>query len=345
MSYADIIRDNCEHQSPVSWWPRFAFHYTDVTNAVSILHSGYLYSRANAQHLGLMQNDNASRQVIDMTQTEAVSHVRFYFRPLTPTQYYNEGFKHVSLRYDNDEHANVPVPIFFLFDLDKLLTLPETKFSEIAQSGQGAPLQAGIEAFSKFDFEKIYSNGYAENIDELKKYRHAEILYPKCFAIENGLNAILCRNSAERITLLNLLKEKNIYAFRKYQGMIKVCRSDMFENNGLYITGCQYHDHTLVIKFSESSAKKSYTERAMNRKGIDKLKPVTVRLIIDWLNTRSTCYHSATETQIDYKNTTSVFLRNLPDIPNAKKIKVYIYIGDSLMSVMEQSLEESELIK
>ncbi len=86
MDYREIIKDNCENHSKVSWWPRFAFHYTDVKNAVSILSSRYLYSRTNAQKSGLMHNDNASRQVIDMTMTEAVANVRFYFRPLTPTQ-------------------------------------------------------------------------------------------------------------------------------------------------------------------------------------------------------------------------------------------------------------------
>lgn len=88
MEYIDIIRDNSENRSPVSWWPKFAFHYTDVTNAVSILSSGFLYSRADATHLRVMKNDNASRQVIDMTDSDVVSKVRFYFRPLTPTQYH-----------------------------------------------------------------------------------------------------------------------------------------------------------------------------------------------------------------------------------------------------------------
>ena len=67
MEYSDIIRDNCVNRSPVSWWPKFAFHYTDVTNAVSILNSGFLYSRADAAQMRVMKNDNASRQVIDMT--------------------------------------------------------------------------------------------------------------------------------------------------------------------------------------------------------------------------------------------------------------------------------------
>ena len=51
MEYIDIIRENSEKHSPVSWWPKFAFHYTDVTNAVSILSSGHLYSRADAAQM------------------------------------------------------------------------------------------------------------------------------------------------------------------------------------------------------------------------------------------------------------------------------------------------------
>ena len=87
MGYSEIIKENCEKHSSVSWWPKFAFHYTDVTNAVSILDTGYLYSRVNAERMKIMKNDNASRQVIDMTISEAAAHVRFYFRPLTPTQF------------------------------------------------------------------------------------------------------------------------------------------------------------------------------------------------------------------------------------------------------------------
>ena len=85
MNYKDIIKENCTSRSDVHWWPQFAFHYTDVKNAVSILSSGRLYSRTNAEKLGIMKNENASRQVIDMTKTAVAAYVRFYFRPLTPS--------------------------------------------------------------------------------------------------------------------------------------------------------------------------------------------------------------------------------------------------------------------
>ena len=192
MEYIEIIRENCEKHSRVSWWPKFAFHYTDVTNAIGILSSGYLYSRTNATHLNMMRNDNASRQVIDMTSSGVESKVRFYFRPLTPTQYYNEGYKHGSLRYNHDENANVPVPVFFLFDLDKLLSLPGVHFSETTQAGHGAKTYSGVEAFSKINFDYIYDNSY-ENFDTTKNYRHAEIMHPNSLAIETCLHSILCR--------------------------------------------------------------------------------------------------------------------------------------------------------
>lgn len=79
MEYSEIISNNRKNNSSISWWPLYAYHYTNITNAVSILELGRLYSRANAEDLGIMSNDNASRQVIDMTNSDAKQSVRFYF--------------------------------------------------------------------------------------------------------------------------------------------------------------------------------------------------------------------------------------------------------------------------
>lgn len=70
------------------YWPKFAFHFTDITNAVDILKRGLLVSRdyANRQHI--MINDNASSDVIAQTKPEIKKFVRLYFRPRTPTQFY-----------------------------------------------------------------------------------------------------------------------------------------------------------------------------------------------------------------------------------------------------------------
>lgn len=341
MNYSEIIKENCEKHCSVTWWPKFAFHYTDVTNAVSILNTGYLYSRISAEKLKMMQNDNASRQVIDMTKPEAVANVRFYFRPLTPTQFYNEGYKHPSLRYDNDKDANVPVPVFFLFDLEKLLSMPETKFSEIAQSGYGAPLYSGVEAYSKLDFDKIYSCGYIT--PELVKYRHAELLYPNAFDIDHCLQAVLCRNSVEKITLMNLLKEKNSKNYYKYKPFIKIYNENLFMNNGLFVTGCTYHDNTVSISFADTYPQKYYTERQMRRNQINELSPINSRIEFDWFRKKDALlYHVEAEFKMDYIGT-KIKTFNLPRIKDAKDLFVKLFFEDKLMCYYQQTFSEMEL--
>lgn len=344
MAYTDIIRDNCRNHSPVQWWPKFAFHYTDVTNAVSILASGMLYSRSNAEHMGLMQNDNASRQVIDMTQTEAQSCVRFYFRPLTPTQYYNEGFKHAQLRYDDDENANTPVPIFFLFDLAELLSIPGVRFSEQKQSGYGSALAEGEEAFSKMNFDYIYSKG-PKNINETKTYRHAEILHKNSMEIDTCLRYIVCRNNVERSTLLNLLKQENLKAFHKYKDRVRIIKEDAFEYNGLYIANCQYHNGIISISFSDTYEKKHYTRTQKAKNSVQELKPVRVRVELDWLNSRGIIGHAANEVLRDYESSADLVYKKIPKYPNARTLRIQVFIENKLMCRMEYALDNAELIK
>lgn len=344
MNYSDIIRDNCINHSPVRWWPKFAFHYTDVTNAVSILSSGMLFSRTNAEQLGIMHNDNASRQVIDMTQAAAQSCVRFYFRPLTPTQYYNEGFKHSQLRYCNDENANMPVPVFFLFDLAKLLSLPQVSFSEQKQAGYGSNCLQGEEAFSKMNFDYIYSIG-AKNINEMKPYRHAEILHQDSMPIDSCLCYIGCRNKTERLTLLNLLKRQNLKAYLKYKDRIYIIKEDAFEYNGLYITDCQYHDGIISVSFSDTYEKRNYTRCQKLRNAVQELKPIKIGIELDWLNNRGVVGHSAIEVIRDYESTADLVYKKLPIYPTARIIRIQVYVEKKLMCCVEHTLDDAELIK
>ena len=345
MEYLDIIHDNCENHSPIKWWPKFAYHYTDVSNAVSVLSSGFLYSRIKSEKMNLMKNNNASRQVIDMTKTSAVANVRFYFRPLTPTQYHNEGYKHSSLRYWSDKDANVPVPVFLVFDLEKLLKMPETRFSETAQSGYGDRLLSGIEEFSKLNFDKIYSNGYSNDAD-IKKYRHAELLYPNAFDIDkdNCLRAVLCRNDSEKTTLLNLLRDSNIRNFYKYQSMIKVFKEDVFENNALFITECRYYDGNVSVSFSDTYAKEKYKDKQMIKNGVDELTPVDSKIEFEWENAKGLIHHLEMGFKLNYSKSKSITFCNLPVFKEARNIKIRIYFEDKLMCYMNQSIAEIELI-
>ncbi len=344
MTYIDVIRDNCENHSSVPWWPRFAFHFTDVTNAVGILSSGYLYSRADASKLKLMKNDNASRQVIDMTNSSVVSKVRFYFRPLTPTQYYNEGYKHSALRYNQDDNANVPVPVFLLFDLEKLLSLPGVQFSQTSQAGYGSSVHSGIEAFSQLNFDYIYDNSY-EMFNDTKNFRHAEITHPNSMSIDFCLRHILCRNSLERTTLLNLLRDKSYNAFLKYKDIIKVSKRDTFENNGFFLSGCSYHDNRISFSFSDTYTSKRYIEREMDKIQLTELAPIKMTVWLKWFNSRTDCKQESLEILVDARNPRSLTITGLPDVPRARNISIKVYFDDKLMCYVTQSLETSELWK
>ena len=337
MTYAEIIQNNCEKVNP-SWWPKFAYHYTDVTNAVSILSSGKLYSRVKAGAKGVMENDNASRQVIDMTETRTTSYVRFYFRPLTPTQYHNEGYKHRQIRYDGDINANVPVPVFLLFDLEKLLLMEGTKFSALSQAGHGNPVYSGTEAFAALPFDSIYSNGYCT--DDVRVHRHAEILYPDEFPIDSAIRGIFCRNDCERSTLMNLLKDYNPTAFYRYKDMIRVARSDTFERNGFFVETILFHDDTISFVFAETPQKMRYADRYAH----GTLERMEATFLFEWKNTKETLKSSERTVSIDYCKQKSISFERLPHIQGARTLRVTLKIDGQLICVFEHSLTAFELV-
>lgn len=345
MDYKDIIQQNLNRHVCPSWWCKYAFHFTDVSNAASILTSGQLYSRSQALNLNVMSNDNASRQVIDITDSEVISHVRFYFRPKTPTQYYNEGYKHPQLRFHDDTNANVPVPVFFLFDLEKLMSHPHVEFSELSQAGHGAKTFKGVEAFSRLKFEYIYNNAF-DDFHETKRYRQAEILIPNYIDIDNYLSYILCRNSIEQMTLLNLLERKPGGVFERYINRIRVCKKDVFFDNGIYITGCEFNNNSVYLSLSDSYACYQYNNREKSKRGLEQLNPIDVCVYMEWKDDSELVLNSARATiKVDVQNTKECHIRSLPVVAGASKLGIKVFIEEKLMCYVIRSLRPSELLE
>ncbi len=320
--YSEIIKKNMEN-APVKWWPKYAYHFTDIRNAVNILSLGRLYSRFNAEHYDMMKNDNASRQVIDMTNDAVMSYVRFYLRPMTPTQYYNEGYKHKDLRYDSDENANIPVPIFLFFDLEKLLEETKTLFSD-------------------FDFDKIYNN---VPVKEEVPFKHAEIIYPNYYEIDNSIAGIACRNEVERQSLLNMLRDHDRQAFYKYKNIIRVIRDNLFEYNGLFVADCDYHGDNLGIRFSNTSSKDSYARKAAAKiENID-INSLKVQAIVEfeWTNRNGVLFRREFRKDLSYINTSSLTFNNIPRVPGAKELAVKVYFDSKIMCFMRYRINEGEV--
>ena len=342
MTFEEIIEENCDHHCKNSWWPKFAYHYTDIENALLILDRHTIFSRTKAIEKGLMRNDNANTNVINNTG-DAVDYARFYFRPLTPTQYRNEGFKHPDLSYHQENNANVPVPIFFLFDLCKMLESTEgIVFSEMGQAGYGSPRSSSVEEFSKFNFSMIYSDGPMLNPGLEKRYRHAEILVPTQYDIDSCLKYIVCRSECEKMTLLNLLREYSSDGYLKYKDRIIKCEG-MYYKNGFAIEDCVFNGRDIVISLMGTSYKTYYTSRHKTE-GIP-LRKLDARIQICWyLKDLKRSSPVTYKTKMDYENPTYYTITDLAQPEGARSVHVKIWVEDKLMCYMTKHLSQAAII-
>ena len=155
------------------WWPDFLFHFTDVKNVASILSEGFLRSRNELRRRNVTWQDEASKEIIEQTDSDLIDYVRLYFRPLTPTAYRNEGFRPKSQLYQT---AHCPVPIYLLFDHRDIISLDETKFSNGSLARHDNELYQSAIEYSQLDFEKIYHNQWfsEEEKRDIINCRHAE---------------------------------------------------------------------------------------------------------------------------------------------------------------------------
>ena len=340
MTYDEIINKNKDMlPSEYKWWATHAFHFTALENAISILKSGVLYSRIKAEQNSLMHSENASRAVISTTDFEVLSYVRFYFRPLTPTQYYNEGFKHSQLRLDS-QGSNISIPIFFVFKLNFLLSDNKTVFSGKSKAGHNDEVLAGANEFANLNFEQIYANGYMTDPEGEKKYRQAEILYPDAYKIDDSLEVILCRSEVERNTLLKKLKEEDSKTYEKYKSLIKIGKRNVFQNNGFFVKSVSYCDGRLDISFNDSINKIRYTDRQMRRNEVTELLPLQAEYIFEWKDSRGkqiTMKHISQELSYLLKG---VFAKLMP-VPSAKVMSVEMYIDGELLFSNDFDLSES----
>ena len=115
LTYIEIINKQRELlPKSTKWWPAYFYHFTDIHNAIGIIDKMWIYGRKTAVESNLMKSDNASENVISLTNDYVKNYARLYFRPKTPTQFHTEGYKPSHIRNKNI-NALCPVPIFFLF--------------------------------------------------------------------------------------------------------------------------------------------------------------------------------------------------------------------------------------
>jgi hypothetical protein len=216
----------------LGWWPRYVYHFTDVHNAASIIQSGCLYSRAEADRRGFMQVDNASPEVIGQTRSQPLKYVRLYFRPRTPTQYRNEGIRPINQRKLGGAHC--PVPIYFCFDALNVLARDDTEFSNGNMGSPRACRSSERDFFLSIPFHLVFHNRWftPDERDEIIFRRNAEVLVPDSLALDPALRFIACRSAAERQTLLHLLPAN---VRRQWASHTRLGERDLFERRWTFV--------------------------------------------------------------------------------------------------------------
>lgn len=100
-------------------WLNYCYHFSHVENIISILEDGQLLARSEVIQLNKMVSNNASEEIINRTHSKYKEFVRMYFRPQSPTQYHNEGFKTKEQLKLSSLDAQCPVPVFLFFNILK----------------------------------------------------------------------------------------------------------------------------------------------------------------------------------------------------------------------------------
>lgn len=274
-----------------STWKGYIYHFTHLTNAATIIGSKKILSRDSANKTGF---SNAAGLVVE-NRHDAHKFARFYFRPQTPTQFYNENlgidsssgilkqwkFYNGDRWVSNSKWAShypqaqklgfprCPVPVFFRFKLSEVLDKIENDCYVSNGNMQTGWAQYGTinQMIDKFNFDDLYSSIGDTKKDDWKDYitySQQEFLIKNEFDFSGFSNIdIFVPDESSKKALLNLIEWDNDLAERifvdDYKSSLYHRRnrtvSVSYENEKLEITTDYKDRHTLLIEFDQEHSK------------------------------------------------------------------------------------------
>lgn len=212
------------------WWPYFVFYFTDIHKLVDLLSAEELTS--------------SFKQGLDFN-SRFDKYVRLYFRPRTPDLFHAEGFRPesptISAKY-------APVPVYLLFDLEAVITQPETRFAE----GDPDKIKKTYKTASYFrdmPFEQIYHDSWfmPDEREEIMRCREAQILIQDRIGLES-LQLIWMRSPAEYETLHHIMPPD---LWHKWRDKI-TARTDyhLFNNKRPYVQEAMLEANQVRLRFN-----------------------------------------------------------------------------------------------
>lgn len=252
--------DKIEQQH--SRWKGHIYHFSHIDNAVQIIREKKIKSRQTANQL----SDSAGNVVY--SRTDAHPYARFYFRPHTQTQFYNEfqgidndmGYKDkfgawhswYDVEYRLLDYPKCPTPIYFEFSLQEVLFAMFEKCNISTGNMQRTKTKFGkIEALLHlFNFQDLFINPGMDS-EEWRKFREYA---QQEFMIEKELDfsslthfKIVCANENDRSLLIKLLGEDSVEVINNI-----VVRRSYYRNENPAID-IEILDNSLIISSSKQA--------------------------------------------------------------------------------------------
>jgi hypothetical protein len=217
-------------------WAGYVYHFTHLTNALEIIKNRQIASRNRA--LKVAKFSDAAGSVVNRRH-DAHDYARFYFRPQTPTQFYNEclGKDYLSDKYDQALNLGLPkcpIPVFFKFSIDEIFNKQFDKcfISNGNLQTNWARIGTLSEMYNLFDFNDVYSTIQSASDGDWRTYinkSQQEFLIRDRFDFSDIHNyEILVRNRSDMFQLKHLLKD---YSYVVQKIRIADYEDDIYLNN------------------------------------------------------------------------------------------------------------------
>lgn len=222
--------------SQESPWKGYIYHFAHIEAAASIIKSEKIMSRLKVKNLHPKEfKDSAGQVLIDRTDSFILDCARFYFRPLTPTQYHNEGLGAGIF----DDNPICPVPVFFVFPLRTVLTkYPNDSYVSNGNLSTGwAEYGKTYDFLKKFDFENVYKKYGETDLQAYKRASQQELIVQEELDFSDIPIKVICRSNQDREMLIKLIPPNS-----SYRDLIKVDRS-YYNNRNPYIIVEQSKHH------------------------------------------------------------------------------------------------------
>lgn len=214
-----------------SAWKGYIYHFSHIDNAVEIIQSKKIQSRNNANIKG-----DAAGNVVHIRNV-AHDYARFYFRPHTPTQFYNEFLgKSSTDGYENKQDGwfswydkaralgfpKCPVPIFFRFSIKEVLfKQAENCCISNGNMQTGSTIFGSIDTMvNKFGYDNLFytPENYAttEDYNRYRTFAQQEFLVKDELSFKDLIDfEIICSSDTDKALLVRLLGKGSEDIFSK----------------------------------------------------------------------------------------------------------------------------------